>query len=153
MFRILSAVAAIALGATAVLAQLDVNAARKDFMEKYGKFGYNTLNRMARAQMPYEQAKVDEALAHFAETAPKMPSLFPVGGFKGPVPDSNYYSAAKAFEAQNQADMKARAEKFAKDAADAKGKVKDLAGLKAVWPAINDNHCGSCHEVYRLRRS
>ncbi len=153
MLRTLSVVSAIALGATAVLAQTDVNAARTAFMKDYGKYGYDTLNRMARDQMPYDQAKVDEALAHFAESAPKIPTLFPVGGFRGPVPDSRYYAAAKTFESQSQADLKARAEKFAKDAADTKGKIKDLAGLKAVWQAINDNHCSSCHDVYRLRRS
>lgn len=150
MIRILSAVAAIVSGATAVLAQADVNIARKEFMKTYGKHGYSVLNRMVRDQMPYEQAKVDEALAHFAESAPKIPNLFPPGGFQGPVADSNYYSAAKAFESQS--DIKARADKFAKDVADAKGKIKDIESLKAVWPAINKNNCDSCHEAYRLRR-
>ncbi|MEX1082701.1 MAG: cytochrome c, partial [Xanthobacteraceae bacterium] len=117
----------------------------------YGKFGYATLNRMARDQMPYDQAKVDEALAHFAETAAKIPSLFPAGGFQGPVEGSSYYATQKAFESQS--DIQARAEKFAKSVADAKGTVKDLGSLKAVWPGINDNHCSSCHEPYRARKS
>ncbi len=152
MIRTLSVVAAIALGATAVLAQSDVIAARKEFMKNYSKFGNATLGRMARDRMPYEQAKVDEALAHFTETAPKIPSLFSAGGFQGPVPDSNYYAVSKAFESQSQSDIKARAEKLAKDLDDTKGKIKDLESLKAIWLAIEKNNCDSCHEAYRLRR-
>jgi len=150
MVRALLALAAIAVGATVVLAQSDPNAVRKEFMKTYGKHAYTTLNRMVRDRMPYDQAKVDEALAHFAATAAKIPSLFPAGGYQGPVPDSNYYAVAKTFESQN--DLQARAGKFAKDIADNKDKIKDLAALKAIWPDINKNNCDSCHEAYRLRR-
>jgi len=150
MTRTLLIFAALALGVATVFAQSDVNAARKEFMKDYRKFGDNTVSRMARDQMPYDQAKVDEAMAHFAETAAKIPSLFPAGGFQGPVADSNYFAAAKAFE--NQSDIQARTEKFAKDIADAKGKIRDLASLKEIWLPLYDKNCSSCHEAYRLRR-
>jgi cytochrome c556 len=150
MFRIQIILAVLVLSATAVIAQADVNAERKEFMKTYGKHGYGNLNRMVRDQMPYDQAKVDEALAHFIETAPKIASLFPAGGYQGPAPDSNYYANAKAFE--NQDDLKTRSEKFAEAIAGVNGKIKDLDSLKASWPELNKNHCDSCHQEYRVRK-
>lgn len=150
MIRALCTFAIFSVGMTGVFAQSDVNAARKEFMKKYGSHGYSMLNRMVRDQMPYDQGKVDQALEHFLETAAKIPSLFPAGGYQGPIANSNYYSATKAFE--NPADMKARADKLAKAVADAKGQIKNLDSLKAVWTVINKDHCDSCHQEYRLRK-
>ena len=152
MIRTLCVVAAIALGATVVLAQTDVSQARKEFMKTFSKYGDSILTRMGRDRMPYDQKLVDEALGHFPETASKIPSLFPAGGFQGPVPDSRYYAASKAFESQAQSDIKARTEKLTKALEEAKGKIKDLGSLKAIWLPIDKDHCDSCHEAYRLRR-
>ncbi len=151
MIRPFLVLALVAVGATAVVAQADVNTQRKEFMKTLNRYGNTTLNGMARDRIPYDQAKVDEALAHIAEAAPKLPALFPAGGFQGPVESDSFYAAQKAFE--NQSDLKARSDKLAQDVAEAKGKIKDLASLKAIWPDIYDKDCNGCHKEYRAKKS
>jgi len=143
--------AVLMVGVTAVIAQTDVAAARKELMKKNGEHGYGVLNKMVRGEMPYDQAKVDAAFANFVETAPKIAPLFPAGSYQGPVANDNFYAATKTFE--NQADIAARAAKFGKEAAEAKGKPKDLESLKTVWAVFLKDNCDSCHEVYRVKKS
>jgi cytochrome c556 len=119
-------------------------------MKQNGEHAYGVLNRMVRGQMPYDQAKVDAAFANFVEAAPKIAPLFPAGSYQGPVANSDYYAATKAFD--NQADIAARAAKFGKEAAEAKSKPKDLDSLKTVWPAVLRDNCDTCHELYRVKK-
>jgi len=142
--------AAVMVGITAVGAQTDAAAARKQLMKQNGEHAYGVLNRMVRGQMPYDQAKVDAAFANFVDAAPKIAPLFPPGSYQGPVANDDYYAASKAFD--NQADIAARAAKFGKEAAEAKGKPKDLESLKTVWPALLRDNCDSCHEAYRVKK-
>jgi cytochrome c556 len=104
---------------------------------------------MARGQIPYDQAKVDAAYANLIENAPKIATAFPPGSCH-PTPDSKYYAAKKACE--SQADIKARAEKLSKALADTRGKIKDLASLKTVWPPVVRENCNACHEPYRVKK-
>ncbi len=150
MLRMMLTMAAVAIGVSAVAAQ-DPVTARRELMKHAGEQAYGVLNRMVRDQTPYDQAKVDEAFAQLADAAQKIPSLFPPGSYTGPVAESRYYASEKIFE--NQADLKARATKLAKSIADAKGKVKDLDSLKAIWTTINKEECDSCHTPYRLRKN
>lgn len=143
-------VAATAIGITAVAAQTDAINKRKALMKDNGKHAYGELNRMVRDQMPYDQAKVDASFAQFTDTMTQLPGLFPAGSYQGPIEGDNYYAAQKALD--NQADIKARAEKFLKEIADKKGQVKDLASLKSIWPSMNKDNCDSCHEVYRVKK-
>jgi cytochrome c556 len=142
--------AATAIGITAVAAQTEVVAKRKQLMKENGKHAYGELNRMVRGQMPYDQVKVDAAFAQFTDTMTQLPNLFPAGSYQGPVEGDDYYASQKAFD--NQVDIKARADKFLKEIADKKDQVKDLASLKSIWPSMNENDCDSCHEVYRVKK-
>jgi cytochrome c556 len=142
--------AAIIVSVTAVVAQTDVAAARKQLMKQNGEHAYGTLNRIVRGQAPYDQAKVDAAFANFIETAPKIPTLFPSGGYQGPIANDDYYANTKAFE--SQADLTARAAKLQKEASEAKTKPKDLESLKTVWPALLRDNCDTCHEAYRVKK-
>ena len=40
--------------------------------------------------------------------------------------------------------------RVAKAIADVKGKIKDIASLKAAYTSINDR-CTDCHETYRVK--
>ncbi|MEA2950507.1 MAG: hypothetical protein QOD40_217 [Alphaproteobacteria bacterium] len=144
------AFAAVAVTVTTVIAQTDPATARKELMKANGQHAYGVLNRMVRDQMPYDQAKVDAAFANFAETAPKIPSLFPPGSYQGPVANDDYYASAKIFE--NKSDVEARVAKFTKEIAETRGKPKDLASLKEVWPPLLKNNCDTCHEAYRVKK-
>jgi cytochrome c556 len=141
---------AAAMSVTAVVAQTDFAAARKELMKNNGQHAYGVLNRTARGQNPYDQAKVDAAFAALAESAPKIPTLFPPGSYQGPVAGDEYYTASKAFE--NKADIEARVAKYIKDLADNRGTPKDLDSLKTVWPALLQRNCDSCHDAYRVKK-
>jgi cytochrome c556 len=76
MFRTALAVAAIAIGVTAVAAQSDPIAARKAMMKKVGeqtKVGAG----MAKGEAPYDQAKAQAIFATYVEASGTMPALFP----------------------------------------------------------------------------
>jgi cytochrome c556 len=144
------AMAAVAIGVTTAIAQNNAATARMELMESNGDAAYDVLNRMARGQIPYDQAKVDAAYAKLIENAPKIATAFPPGSCGSPMPKSKYYAATKACE--SQADIKARAEKLSKALADTRGKIKDLASLKAIWPTVVRENCNSCHEPYRVKK-
>jgi len=142
--------AAAAMGITALAAQTDPIARRKELMKENAKHAYGELNRMVRDQMPYDQAKVDASFAQFTATMKELPSLFPPGSYQGPVSGDDFYATQKAID--NVPDIKARADKFIKQIADKKDQVKDLAALKATWPGMNRDNCDSCHEPYRAKK-
>ena len=150
MRRIVFAMAALAVGVTAVVAQSDVIVARRTIMKANGQSGYVNLNKMVRDQMPYDQAKVDEAFAQFIDASKKMPALFPPNSYTGPTADDDYYTSQKAFE--NKSDLEARFVKLGKEAEENKDKVKDLTSLKAIWPKLKESACDGCHEPYRVKK-
>ena len=76
MKRIVLAVAMIAVGVTAVVAQSDPIAARKALMKANNDNARN-LVRITRGEEPYDAAKVNAAFAQWAETAQKFGALFP----------------------------------------------------------------------------
>lgn len=151
MIRSLLALVLVAIATGVVSAQSDPVAARRELMKANGQNAYATLNRMVRGQMPYDQAKVDAAFAHFIEASKKIPALFPAGSYTGPTPDDDYYASQKIWE--NKADFEARAAKLGQAAQENRGKVKDLDSLKEVWPAMNKGACDGCHETYRPKKA
>ena len=76
MLRTVLAVAAIAIGVTAVAAQSDPIAARKALMKDMGA-QTKTGGGMAKGEVPYDQAKAQAIFATYVDVAAKMPSLFP----------------------------------------------------------------------------
>ena len=149
MVRIVLAVAAAAIGITAVSAQSNVlpgTVAMKDMSQPM----YGVLNRMVKGEVPYDQAKASEALAKLADVAPKIPQAFPASSKGKTSPDTRYSASPKVWD--NRADFEEYASNLAKTIADSRGKVTSLEGLKAAYPEINDA-CNGCHQDYRLRRS
>jgi cytochrome c556 len=145
MFRTVLAVVAIAVGATAVVAQSDPIAARKQLMKDLGA-ATKTGAGMVKGEVPYDQSKAQAILATYADAGAKMPGLFPANSKTGGD------TAALPAIWDNMGDFKGKADKFAADAKAAQGTVKDLDTFKASFGGLTKN-CGGCHETYRAKKS
>jgi cytochrome c556 len=139
--KFVSATVAVAIGATASLAQQDPIAARKALMKANGG-----LSKMVKGEASFDLDTAKKAFATFEDAAAKMPNLFP--------PDSKTggETAAKPKIWEDTADFKARFVKLGNDAKTASASVKDLDSLKTTFPALAKN-CGGCHELYRIKKS
>ena len=136
------------IGATSVSAQSG-QLPSTTLMKEQGAAMYGILNRMAKGEMPYDQAKVDEALAKLATTSANIPKAFPESSKGKSSPDTRYYASPKVWETRS--DFEEYAANVSKAVQDSRGKVKNLDTLKAGYDEIND-HCNGCHNDYRLRR-
>jgi cytochrome c556 len=145
MLRIIWVLAAIALGVTAVTAQSDPIAARKELMKTNGRQGKLGSN-MAKGKAPFDVARAKEIFATFMDAANKMPNLFPENSKTG-----GETSAAPEIW-QNMDDVKARFAKLAADSKKAQESVTDLDSFKASFRTVGQN-CQECHERYRLKKS
>jgi cytochrome c556 len=141
MIRNMLAMSAVALGVTAVMAQSDPLSQRKALM-KGNLEGAQNLNKMVRGENPFDAAKVSAAFAQWAETAQKLPSLFP----EPPKPGEDSRALPKVWE--NKTDFEAKIAAFSKAVADNKDKAKTLDELKVAFPSVN-TACSNCHEPYR----
>lgn len=145
MNRTLLAAAAVVIGITAVAAQSDPIAQRKEIMKGVGaqtKAGA----AMAKGEAPYDQAKAMQVFATYEDAAAKMPSLFPPTSKTG----GETTAAPKIWEDMDG--FKKGFTKFGADAKAAKGNVKDLDSFKANFGNVTKN-CGGCHESYRVKKS
>jgi cytochrome c556 len=138
-------VAAVAFGATAVVAQQDPIAARKAIMKSNGA-AMGALVKMNKGEEPFDLATAKKSFAAFEDAAAKMPALYPENSKTG----GETSAAPKIWE--DMADFKAKFVKFGEDAKAANASVKDLDSLKAAMAGIGRN-CGGCHEVYRVKKS
>jgi cytochrome c556 len=146
MIRNVLAVAAVALGVTAVVAQSDPIAARKALMKANGDQA-KIAGAMAKGEAPFDLAKVQVVFATFADSAAKMPALFPDNSKTGGE------TAALPAIWENKADFDAKMAAFGKNAIAAKTEIKDADALKAKWGAFAKENCGGCHEKYRAKKS
>jgi cytochrome c556 len=144
MIRTVLAVSAIAIGITAVAAQSDPIAARRELMKGIGG-QTKTGAAMAKGEAPYDQAKAQAIFASYAEAAAKAPTLFPENSKTGGD------TAALPAIWQNKADFEARFQKFGADAKAAASAVKDADSFKTTFGGITKN-CGGCHENYRAKK-
>ena len=149
MKRTVVAVAAMLLGAGAVMAQQDLVKHSQDTMKANAKNLGGVLIAMVKGEKPYDQAAVNAALAQLDETAKKLPTMYPAS-LKGAKFEGDYSPSPKIWE--DQAGFKAKIDGFAKVVTEAKAKIKDLDSLKATAPAIG-KECGGCHETFRLKAS
>ena len=146
MFRSVFAVAVIALGVSAAIAQQDPIAARRSLMKTNGdqaKIGAS----MMKGETPFNLDKARAIFAAFEDAAAKVPALFPENSKTGGD------TAADLKIWANMDDVKARFVRFGNDAKDALANVKDLDSFKAAFGAIGKNDCGGCHEKYRIKKS
>ena len=145
MFRTVLAVAAIAIGVTAVAAQSDPIAARKALMKEQGA-QTKTGGGMAKGEVPFVLAKAQAIFANYIDTAAKMPDLFPPTSKAG----GETTAAPKIWD--DMAGFKAGFAKFSTEAKAAQSSVKDLDSFKAAFGGLTKN-CGACHETYRVKKS
>ena len=145
MNRTVLAVAAIAIGVTAVAAQSDPIATRKAVMKENGA-QTKTGAAMEKGEAPYDQTKAQAIFANYIDVAAKMPALFP--------PNSKTGGDTAALPAvwDNKADFDAKFAKFGAEAKAAQASVKDLDSFKTSFSGLTKN-CGGCHETYRAKRS
>jgi cytochrome c556 len=142
MKRIVLAVAVIAFGVTAVVAQSDPLATRKALMKENGKQS-GIAREMIEGKQPFDLAKAKVVLATFAAVSEKGKNLWPDNSKSGD-------TASLPAIWENKADFEA---KLAKLSADAKAKdtgVKDLDSFKAAMADIGKD-CGGCHNTYRKK--
>ena len=141
MLRVVAAMAALAIGATVVLAQ---NAAvieqRKQAMKAFGGAAKGP-GAMNKGDAPFELPKVQASLKTIQETAVKAKDLFPDDSKIGETD-----ALPTAFE--KKADLLARLDSLAAAAKSAEGAIKDEATFKAEWPKVV-SQCGGCHKEYR----
>ena len=146
MFRSVFAVAVIALGVSAAIAQQDPIAARRSLMKTNGdqaKIGAS----MMKGETPFDLDKARAIFTTFEDAAAKVPALLPENSKTG----SDTAADLKIWA--NMDDVKARFVRFGNDAKDALANVKDLDSFKAAFGAIGKNDCGGCHEKYRIKKS
>ena len=144
MIRTALAVAVLAFGATALVAQGDPIAARKAIMKANGDHS-KIATDMLEGKAPFNLDAAKKVFVTFAE-AEKVKTLFP--------DDSKTGGDTAALPAiwENKADFDAKFAKFGADAKAAQGTVKDLDTFKAAFGGITKN-CGGCHETYRAKKS
>jgi cytochrome c556 len=141
MIRTVLAVAVVAAGVTAAMAQSDLLSQRKALMKQNGQHAA-AASKMVKGEEPFDVAKVNAAFAQWTETAQKLPSLFP----EPPKPGEETRALPKIWE--NKADFDAKIAAFAKAVSENKDKAQTLDELKDAMPNIG-KACGGCHEPYR----
>jgi cytochrome c556 len=145
LIRAIVAVIAVALGASAVIAQQDPVATRENLMKENNKNAIAAV-KMIRGQAPFDAAAVDAAFAQWADTAQKLPGLFPENSKTG----GDNRASPKIW--LNKKDFDEKAAAFGKVVADNRDKAKaSLDGLKAAIPVVGKG-CDNCHEDYRLSK-
>lgn len=144
MIRILSALAAVALSATMVMAQQNPILARQEIMKKSDE-DLKALSKVLRGEVPFDAAKATAAYAAMEESYKKVQNLFPDNSKTG----DKTRASPKVWE--NRADFDAKMAAFIKAAGDAKAKATNVAAFKEAHPVVIKG-CDNCHADYRMRR-
>ena len=150
MIRTVFAVAAIALGVTAAIAQQDPITARKALMKANAQQAKIAV-AMIKGEAPFDLDKVHKIFATFEDASAKAPALFPENSIDQATADDPISASPKIWE--NLEDFKAKLAKLGADAKAADASVKNLDSFKAAFGNIGKNDCGACHEKYRLKKS
>jgi cytochrome c556 len=143
--RTVLAVTAIALAATAVIAQQqDPIAARKAIMKANGQAA-QLGNKMAKGEEPFTVEKGKSVFASYQKVSTAH-ELFPESSKTGGD------TAALPAIWENKADFDAKLTKLANEAKAAEAKVTDLDSFKTEFTEVQKN-CGGCHQTYRKRQT
>ena len=145
MIRTMLAVAVLALGATALVAQNDPIAARRALMKGNGDQS-KIATDMLEAKRPFNLDEAKKIFATFAEAGDKAPALFPDTSKTGGD------TAALPAVWENKADFNAKLAKFASEAKAAAAATTDAETFKAQVTEVRKN-CGGCHQTYRKKAS
>jgi len=143
MSRTVLAIAALAIGITAVVAQ-DVIAERKALMKRSGDQGKIGV-QMIKGEAPFDLAKAQGIFNVYSDKAAKLISLFP---------ESSKSGDTRALPAiwEKPAEWKASIDKFAADIKAAQAATKDAESFKTAFETVGKN-CGGCHRIFRKPQS
>ena len=144
IFRTACVVLAVALGATAVVAQSNAIAERKQIMKGVGAAAKSGA-AFAKGSEPYDNAKAVAIFTTYATAAAKMPSLFPDDSKTG----GDTTASPKIWS--DMAGFKAAFAKFEADSKAAASSVKDLDSFKVAFSNMGKS-CGACHENFRVSK-
>jgi cytochrome c556 len=147
MLRTMVVMGTLLLGAGAVMAQQEIAVQQDNLMRGQAKSLYDVMLKMVKGDIPYNQAAIDNAIKQLEESVPKISKVFETNP-KQQVVNATYGSSQKIW--QNKADFDSKIPPVVKAIAEAKGKIKDKAGLRVAYNSINDK-CNDCHETYRLK--
>ena len=143
--RIALAVTGLIISVGAVVAQSDPVKEREDLMKGNQK-GADLVVAMMTGKAPYDAKAVDAAFAQWADTAQKLPGLFPDNSKTG----GDNRASPKIW--LNKKDFDAKSADFGKAVADNRAKATaSLEGLRAAIPLVG-NGCDNCHKEYRLSK-
>lgn len=135
------------LGAGAVMAQQEIAVQQDNLMRSIAKNQYGIIQKMTKGDIPYDKKAAEQAIASIEADVAKIAKTFEVNP-KQDVVNATYGSSQKIW--QNKADFDSKIPPVQKAIADVKGKITDLASLKAAYAAVNDR-CNDCHETYRVK--
>ena len=141
MIRILCALSAVVLGATAVLAQSSAIKDRKEIMEKISNDN-KVMTAMVKGEAPFDGAKAGALLAPWEGMMKKYVTLFPDDSKTGDK------TRAKPEIWQKKSDFEAKAAEFIKTVNDAKAATGSADAFKAAFGTVS-KACDTCHEPYR----
>ena len=147
MKRTMIVVTTLLLGAGAVMAQQEVAVQQDNLMRSQAKSLYTVILKMTKGDIPYDQKAADEAIANLETDVAKIAKTFEVNP-KQDVVNATYGASPKVWK--NKADFDSKIPPVQKAIAQVRGKITDVASLKAAYTAINDR-CTDCHETYRLK--
>jgi cytochrome c556 len=143
--RTILAALAVIISVGGLLAQQDPVKTREDLMKKNNDHA-KAVVQMMRGQAPFDAAAVDAAFKQWAETAQKLPGLFPDNSKTG----GDNRASPKIWV--NKMDFDAKAAAFVKAVAENHDKAESsLDGLKAAIPVVGKT-CDDCHKEYRLSK-
>ena len=145
MLRTVLLTAALAVGATAVLAQGDPIAQRRQTMKGVGeatKIG----SAMAKGEAPSDRAKATEVLQAYPAAADRLHTNFPENSKTG-----GETTAAPTIW-QNQAEFRKRFDDWAAEIKAASAQTNNLDSFKAAFGNLT-KACGGCHETFRIKKS
>lgn len=135
------------LGAGAVMAQQEIAVQQDNLMRSIAKNQYGIIQKMTKGDIPYDRKAAEQAIASIEADVAKIAKTFEINP-KQDVVNATYGSSQKIW--QNKADFDSKIPPVQKAIADVKGKITDLASLKAAYTAVNDR-CNDCHETYRVK--
>ena len=143
MLRFLLTGAAVACIVTAVVAQADPIAHRKQVMKNVGaatKLG----GEMAKGEKPFDLAEAQKVLKTYADAAASFHTYFPDDSRTG----GQTTAAPKIWE--TPADFRSQFEAWAKDIDKAAADTRDLPTFRASFGTVT-KACKSCHDSYRIK--
>jgi cytochrome c556 len=144
MIRVIAFSAVLAIGATAVAAQSNPIAQRKETMKGVGA-ATAAGNRMVKGEAPFDLGKAKEILQTYAGAADKMHTYFPENSKTG----GETTAAPKIWE--SQAEFRKRFDDWAADIKKASAQTKDFDSFKESFGTVT-KACGGCHETFRIKK-